>query len=107
MSDLSLETAYTCLTNYGWQTIVTGSGDKTYAVRWQHMPPNHECQYDWTCTCDSYKFGRGKYCKHIATVKASGMRCGWNGELEPTLKPKEDGTCPCCGGETRTERVGV
>lgn len=107
MHDLSIETAYTCLTNYGWETKVAGSLGKEHTVRWQHMPPSHECQYDWTCTCDAYKYGRGKYCKHIKAVKDSGARCGWNGVLEPTLLPNEDGTCPCCGLETRTERVGV
>lgn len=103
MPDLDIVTAFTCASNQRWEYEV---GE--YTVRFEHRPPEHNVQYDYTCTCKAFQFGKGKYCRHIKEVQ--GFRCGWNAELEPTANPDREGTklvCPNCGTPAIPVRVGV
>jgi hypothetical protein len=36
---------------------------KTYDIRF------HPMTLEWECSCPAYKFGRGKYCKHIKEIQ--------------------------------------
>ena len=29
----------------------------------------HPMTLEWSCSCPAYKFGRGKYCKHIKEIQ--------------------------------------
>ena len=98
MGDLTIETATYCASAESFETEMDG-----HKIRWERVY-GRGYQYDWTCTCPK---GKGGLCKHIKTVKMEGLRCGWNEELEPTAKPAPDGTCPDCGGPTKSTRVGV
>ena len=109
---LDIIDTFTCGTNTHWTTTVSGSKAGTsYTVTWGFQPYPSPVQYDWTCTCQAFQFGGGKPCKHIKQVKASGARCGWNGELEPTATCAHDAQgnpcCPDCGGPVESIRVGV
>ena len=113
MAELSTEYAWTCCTNEHWETAVKGSsGD--YTVAWGQLfgkPLQVQmAQYGWTCTCWPFKKS-GSTCKHIQKVEASGDRCGWNGELEPTAVAGQDDDgntcCPECKGPVTSYRVGV
>jgi hypothetical protein len=99
-----METAATCATNQGWSIEVEGSNNAKYTVRWCYQG-NMNVQYDYECTCPGFQHRR-KPCKHIKWVEASRARCGWNAELEPTRKVKDD-KCPGCGGEVVYLRVAV
>jgi len=105
MPDLTILYARFCSTNQYWEAPVAGSRGAKYTVRFERRPYPHPVQYDYTCTCDAFKYGKGKTCKHIVSVKHE--RCGWNGELEPSAEANPDGTCPCCGGPTDVLPVGV
>lgn len=111
MPDLTRCFAWTCCTNIWWQTRVNGSKGEVYDVRFEHMPPSHDVQYDYTCTCKAYQYGGGKYCKHILAVRDGGQRCGWNCQLEPTAQALtlEDGhkVCPKCRGPIESIQVAV
>jgi hypothetical protein len=96
MAELSIETATYCASNEFFETSVDG-----HKIRFERSYSGNY-PYDWTCTCKG-----SKPCKHIALVKEEGLRCGWNGEMDPTLKVAPDGTCPDCGGPVRATRVGV
>ena len=109
MPDLDIVGAWVCATNTYWEHEVKSSrGGEVYTVKFEHRPWPHEVQYDYTCTCKAFTFGKGKYCKHIDQVKH--LRCGWNGELEPTAEaPAKDGhhICPDCDGPVEAVKVGV
>lgn len=103
MPDLIGHWTRTCSSNTFWQATVPGTG-KTHTVTWGIMPPQHPTQYDWSCTCDAYKFGRGRPCKHIKQVDASKARCAWNETLDLV---ELVATCPCCGANTEPVQVAV
>lgn len=108
MPDLTRMFAWTCCTNTWWTHKVQGSKGAEYMVTFGPMPPTHKVQYDYTCTCKAYEFGSGAYCKHITQVRK--LRCGWNGELEPTAQVlTRDGehSCPDCGGPVESIAVAV
>lgn len=104
MPDLTIEVAATCSTNESWSTQVKGSKGDLYTVRFcrQFTGP---VQYDYECSCKANSIYHQR-CKHIEQVIAEKRRCGWNAELEPTLKAP-DGKCPQCGADVAHIRVGV
>jgi hypothetical protein len=106
MPDLTVETAYTCLTNEHWVRKVAGSDGSTHTVRFCRQP-HGPVQYDYECSCLGFKYRRT--CRHIRQVDSE--RCGWNAGLEVTLEPDHaangEPICPNCGGPVRAVRVGV
>jgi hypothetical protein len=116
MPDFTIEYARTCASNESWETEVPSSrpGQPPYKVclerLWGALEQAFMCQYGFTCTCPDFvkRSGpKGRHCKHIAAVEASGKHCGWNAELEPFAVANADDTCPDCGGETSVHRVAV
>lgn len=113
MPDFTLETTWTCASNFYWSTNVTGSKGDVYTVWWGRLPEARimetGAQHGWQCECKGYKF-RGT-CKHIREVKADNDRCGWNATLEPSAEcaydSLEEPVCPECGGAVRAMRVAV
>lgn len=113
MPDFTLETAWTCATNFYWSTDVEGSKGAVYTVHWGRLPEARimetGAQRGWQCECKGYKF-RGT-CKHIKQVEASDLRCGWNATLETSedcdYSGDGDPYCPDCGGAVRAMRVAV
>lgn len=106
MPDLTTLPARTCSSNLDWSTRVKSSkGDGSYAIRWGRVYSSPAVQYDWSCSCPAFEHSCGKACKHIIDVIASGARCGWNSELEPTTGDGD--RCPECGGETEVVMVDV
>lgn len=111
--DFTIEVAWTCASNEYWETTVQGSKGDLYTVRFgllsEAEADERRVSHDWQCECQGYRF-RGT-CKHIAQVKASGARCGWNGAIDPGLTPAIDAdghrTCPQCGGRVKPIRVAV
>lgn len=106
MPDLTIECYSWCLSNEIWERKVSGSNGKTYTVRYGKV--NHgQYQYDYTCDCVAFQYGKGKPCKHIKEVE--GERCGWNFEacMGSAEERPDDGKCPKCGGELRGIRVAV
>ena len=99
MPDLTVENRTVCQTNTSFEASVRGSkGDYQVSYGWSH---SSDTQYDWTCTCSAFRFGK-KPCKHILAVKPT--RCGWNADLS------DNGSydcCPACGGPVETVRVAV
>ena len=66
-----------------------------------HGRSNGQFQYDWSCTCQGFKF-RHK-CKHIEEAKKH--YCGWDEFIdggEPVNK-----LCPKCNKEIDSRLVGV
>ena len=107
MTDLTIHTARVCASNFFWMRPVAGSNDQSYCVTFGPAGPHSRYQNDYACTCPAYKFGKGKYCKHILAVK--GERCAWGEEAfcGSFTEANPDGTCPMCGGETKVIQVGV
>ena len=101
MPDLTLETYFNCQTAEEFQTQIEGT--KTYTVSFGPGKEGH----DWTCTCDAFKYGKGKYCKHIKQVESS--RCGWMQYVhggEPVQKGHEY-FCPKCGTKANPRQWAV
>jgi len=110
MPDLTIECRPWCKTNEDWEKKVAGSNGKTHTVTWQELPRGSETVYGWTCTCDAFRFGGGKECKHIKAVAASGERCAWNQEAaygDGECDMPKNHKCPKCGGEMSAIRIGV
>jgi hypothetical protein len=116
MPDLDIVPSWTCNTNIHWShEVESHRGGTKYTVRFEHRPWPHTVQYDYTCTCPSFRFGNSntwskeKACKHIEQVMEH--RCGWNGELEPTAEVDRDEDdqpcCPECAGPVTAMGVGV
>lgn len=101
MPDLSIEYYYHCHTSEHFSTLVRGSKGQKYHVTFGRMPPNHRVQYDWTCTCQGFKFRRT--CKHIAIAEK--RHCGWY-QFTDGGEPI-NGKCPKCQGEIRSQGHGV
>jgi hypothetical protein len=114
MPDLTIEIYFRCTSNDGFSVQIPSSkAGEEYTVRFGRMPPNHECQYDWTCTCKAFKFGKGKPCKHIKEVDNNREKhgfCGWHQFMdggEPVEGKGMEYFCPRCGMLAKGERWGV
>lgn len=107
MPNLTIEVAWTCMSNFFFETVVVGSNEARYLVSWGPLfAADRDSEYGWSCECKGFKY-RGT-CRHIDDAKTK--RCGWNGTLEPTLEAsKRDGEpcCPKCGLDVQAVRVGV
>lgn len=97
---MSEVTVRTCLSNIHFETQVKDLEDgATYKVAYQKLiQKNARTLHGWACACRYYQ-QRGA-CAHITFAVNADNRCGWNDKLDPTLKPKDDLTCPKCGGPT-------
>lgn len=104
MPDLTIENRTVCQTNTSFEASVRGSNRGSKGIDYQvsyGWSQTSDVQYDWTCTCSAFKFGK-KPCKHIMAVKPT--RCGWNADLS------DNGSydlCPECGGPVEVVRIAV
>ena len=112
MADLNTQVAWMCETNTFFETTITGSSGTEYTTKFSMLfgrdAAIQNVQYGPTCSCVGFKYYGG--CKHLAQMES--QRCGWNGTLEPTLKPDtttECGRplCPECGANAMSLYVGV
>lgn len=105
MPDFTTEYYWECETATFWETKLIGSRGDVYTVRKDrssHLRQG-EVEYDWSCTCKAYKYGGGKYCKHIRDVQESGEYCGWMQFIHGAGPIKDENGelhCPnsACGG---------
>jgi len=104
--DFTIHTAPICRSNQDWSRVVPSETDvsKQYIVSYRERFADTGPAFDYECTCPAYKYGNGKYCKHIHAVKDE--RCCWNEAMEPKAVP-EDGCCPDCGNEIILVQVAV
>ena len=108
-----LDTVYFwhCATAESWSTTVLGSKGDTYHVSWNNWGHKNqgEVQYDYSCTCKGYKFGKGKDCSHITQVKASADHCKWMqfSDGGDAVEKNGDHHCPECGDKVHSMGWGV
>ena len=105
MVDLTPQYYWHCSTAESWSTKVRG-----YTVTWsKHGHKNPDSQYDYSCTCPSYKFGKTGSCKHIEQVKASGDHCRWMQIFDGDEAIANNGEhhCPECGEKAYSMGWGV
>lgn len=113
MPDLTIEAYYHCQSAENWQTQVPASDGKgSYTVRWDRTSHlmQRETQYAYSCTCKAYQHGKGKPCKHIEQVKASGAHCNWMEFIhggEVGWDASGNPVCPRCGGPVGAMNWGV
>lgn len=108
MPDLTIEIYYHCQSAEDFSMDIPGSKGKTHKVT--YGPARHgPYEYDYSCTCHAFKFGKGKPCKHIEEVKKSGKHCKWMQFLEGGKVAEKDGqkVCPNCGLPAHPQRYGV
>ena len=97
MRSLDVLPFYMCSSNKFWKhDIKSSDGAKTYQVTFDRLPPSAKYEFGFLCTCDAFKFGKGKECKHIKLAKEH--FCGWHQQLDGG--ELIDGKCPNCNGET-------
>lgn len=108
MPDLTIEYFYHCQSAECFSTEVEGNNGKKYKVSYGETPRG-PYQYDYHCTCDAFKFGKGKPCKHIKQVKASGEHCKWMQFTDGGEVVRKDGeaVCPKCGLSAHSQGYGV
>ncbi len=109
MPDLTVEHFYHCESCEHFSTkIESGTKGKFYTVSYG-ATPRGPYQYDYHCTCDAFKFGKGKPCKHIAEVKKTDLHCNWNQFIEGGQPVDKNGEkcCPKCGGPVHSQGYGV
>ena len=103
MPDLTPQTYYHCGSAESFHATIQGSKKAIYKVAWNKFGHNNpDVQYDYSCTCPSYKFSGGKHCKHIEMVRVSGKHCNWMQFTEGgDVVTNEEGEtfCPKCGCE--------
>lgn len=106
MPDFTIETFYHC--NSAEYFLTEVQGRKKYTVTFSETPRG-DVQYDYSCTCDSFKFGKGKPCKHIKEVKDSGKHCAWMQVIHGGQPLEKDGrkVCPQCGNDVSVARHAV
>jgi hypothetical protein len=97
MPDFTYEIFFHCASAENFEIEIEGSKGKKYKVRygWNNWKPH---QYDYTCTCESFKFGKGKHCKHIG--------CKWVQFTEggEPIKKDDQFKCPKCGNDAIPQR---
>tara|TARA_R100001530_G_C4186176_1_gene120832 strand:- start:42 stop:377 length:336 start_codon:yes stop_codon:yes gene_type:complete len=100
-----------CVTAENWSTLLKGSNGATYTVRWsRHDHHNQDSvKYDYSCTCPSYEFRKGTYCKHIKKIKDSGAHCNWSQFIDggEVVEKDNQSACPECGSDVRSMGWGV
>ena len=112
MPDLTVEYYYHCETAENWSTTFKGSSGTDYTVRYGATPLGRY-QYDYSCSCSSFKYKRGVdsngYCKHIRAAEKD--HCKWmafhdggDAVVDPTTG---DPKCPKCGSDCRSMGWGV
>lgn len=108
MPDFNIECHYHCNSAQYFSTEVDGSNGKKYTVKYCETPRGFY-EYDYICDCHSFKFGKGKHCKHIEQVKDSGKHCGWMQFIHGGEPVEKNGvkTCPKCGDECGVARYAV
>lgn len=95
MTDFTVHAARWCKENVQFVRLVPGKR-ANYIVTYGRSPGPYEM--NWHCTCDSFRFGGGKECKHIIASKP--LRCTY-GEEAAIGSPTDMGeTCPKCFGPT-------
>lgn len=107
MPDLTVEYHYHCESAEHFSTKVKGSkGDYTVTYG---PTPRGPYQYNYSCSCDSFKFGKGKPCKHIEQVKKSDLHCNWMGFTDGGKPVEVNGEkrCPKCGANVHSQGHGV
>lgn len=113
MPDLDVVYMWHCITYENFETTVPSSdGKSSYVVRFDqyHHRNQRDTVCDWSCTCKAYEVGKGKYCKHINSVIASGVRCGWSQFMGGgDAMPDAHGVyhCPKCHGPVSSMGYGV
>ena len=107
MPDFTHEVYYHCETAENFSKTVISSSGKEYHV--YYGPSRGQYQYDQTCDCQAFKFGRGKHCKHIEQVKSSPEYCGWMQFSDGGEVVRKDGEtfCPKCGKRAKAMRHAV
>lgn len=105
MPDMTKEYRRWCASNESWSKLIQGSKGKTHLVKYSRV--HGRDLYDYTCTCDAFKFGKGKECKHITEAKKSHCMfnhdacCGGGGaEVKGNV-------CPNCGDDLLTIAIMV
>lgn len=97
MPDLTIENRFHCESAESFEVRVPGSNGRTHVVT---LSRNNKgpCQVNWACTCEAFRFGLDKNCKHISAVKAK--HCGWMGFVDGGKVAYRNGkpVCPRCGG---------
>ena len=106
MPDLMIQYHMWCPTNENWSTQVKSTTGKTYQVKYGKVY-GRDYSHGYTCTCDAFKFGKGKECKHIVEAKAK--HCQWNHEAVcgSSLKTPKNHKCPKCGESLVSIAIGV
>jgi hypothetical protein len=106
--DLERRTYWHCQSAETWQATVG-----KHTVSWGRMPPGAAVQFDWQCSCPSFRFRKGTdergYCKHVRAVIEEQQRCGWmqfSDGGEP-VKGDEGYACPECGNPAFAMEWGV
>ena len=111
MPDLTVEYYWHCESAESWSKDVLGSTGTPYTVRWGKWghKNQHSHQYDYSCTCRGYEFGKGKDCTHIKQVKASGEHCKWLqfSDGGDAVEKNGDHHCPECGDKVHSMGWGV
>ena len=104
MPDFNIVAYYHCITAEHFHTQVTGSKGDKYDVEYGPTVSG-PYEYDWSCTCPSFKF-RGK-CKHIEGAKKK--VCGWMQFTEGGEPVEVNGEkrCPKCGEEVSVRNWAV
>ncbi len=107
MPDLTYENFYFCITCREFEIKIPGGKGSIYTVKFDKFSHRNidSIQYDYSCSCKSYEYGHGKYCKHIKEVIEGNVHCKWT-QYTDGGKPK-DGSCPNCGEAVFVERMGV
>ena len=106
MADLTTEHFWHCATAEDWEMTVVGSTGNKHTVSWNNRSHKNlsDVQYDYSCSCKGYEYGRGQYCTHIERIKKSGIHCKWMQFTDGGDITVENDICSCprCGDQVRS-----